>query len=123
MNNKIKYAIIAVVVIIIAIIAASSFLGTSTDNDPTHIVITVPGHTGEPETGFNPLTGWGNGHLNFNPLVQSTLFGSDENGSFVNDLATNYTISADRLTWTVNIRDDVVFSDDTKLTKRCSIHI
>ncbi|MBR3213123.1 MAG: ABC transporter substrate-binding protein, partial [Methanosphaera sp.] len=98
MDNKIKYAIIALAVIIIAIIAASSMLGNTNDNDPTHIVITVPGHTGEPETGFNPLTGWGNGHLNFNPLVQSTLFGSDENGSFVNDLATNYTISPDRLT-------------------------
>ena len=116
MDNKIKYAIIAVVVILIAIIAASSMLGNTSDDDPTHIVLTVPGHTGEPETGFNPLTGWGNGHLNFNPLVQSTLFGSDENGSFVNDLATDYSISSDRLTWTVKIRDDVKFTNGDKLT-------
>ena len=116
MDNKIKYAIIALAVIIIAIIAASSMFGNTTDDDPTHIVLTVPGHTGEPETGFNPLTGWGNGHLNYNPLVQSTLFGSDENGSFVNDLATDYSISSDRLTWTVKIRDDVKFTNGEKLT-------
>ena len=118
MDNKIKYAIIAVVVIIIAIIVASSLLGNNNDNDPTHIVLTVPGHTGEPETGFNPLTGWGNGHLNFNPLVQSTLFASDENGSFVNDLATDYSISDDKLKWTVHVRDDVKFSNGEQLTAK-----
>ena len=53
MDNKIKYAIIAVAVILIAIIAASSMLGNTSDNDPTHIVLTVPGHTGEPETGHH----------------------------------------------------------------------
>ena len=115
MDNKIKYAIIAVVVIIIAIIAASSFLGNSADDDPTHLVVTAPGHAGEPETGFDPLTGWGCGHLNFNPLVQSTLLTSDENGSFVNDLATGYNISSDGLTWTVGIRDDVKFSNNESL--------
>ena len=117
MDNKIKYAIIALAVIIIAIIAASSFLGNSADDDPTHLVVTAPGHAGEPETGFDPLTGWGCGHLNFNPLVQSTLLTSDENGSFVNDLATGYNISSDGLTWTVGIRDDVKFSNNESWLK------
>ena len=34
MDNKIKYAIIGVAVILIAIIAASSMLGNTSDNEP-----------------------------------------------------------------------------------------
>lgn len=118
MDNKIKYAIIALIVIIIAIIAVASMLGTSNDNDPKHIVVTVPGLTGEPSAGFNPLTGWGCGHMNFNPLVQSTLLKSDKNGNFVNDLATGYNVSSDGLKWTVGVRDDVKFSNNETLTAK-----
>ncbi|SFL23726.1 peptide/nickel transport system substrate-binding protein [Methanobrevibacter olleyae] len=116
MDAKIKYSIITVIVIVMAIVVASSMLGTSNDDDPRHVVVTVPALTGEPETGFNPLTGWGCGHMNFNPLVQSTLFKSDKNGNFVNDLATGYNISSDGLKWTVGIRDDVKFSNNETLT-------
>ena len=115
MNKKIKYGLLACVVIVIAIVAISSILGSAEKNDPTHLVVTMMGHAGEPETGFNPLTGWGCGHLNFNPLIQSTLLTSDENGDFVGDLATNYTTSSDGLIWTVNIRDDVKFSNNASL--------
>lgn len=115
MNKKLKYGIIACIILVIAIVAVASILGSSKDDNPTHIVVTMMGHAGEPETGFNPLTGWGCGHLNFNPLIQSTLLTSDENGSFIGDLATNYTISSDGLTWTVNIRDDVKFSNNASL--------
>ena len=118
MNKKIKYGIVALIIIVIAVIAAASYFGTNNDNDPTHIVVTCPGHAGEPETGFDPLTGWGCGHLNFNPLIFSTLLTSDENGNFVNDLATGYNVSSDGLTWTVNIRDGVKFSDNSSLTAK-----
>lgn len=118
MNKKIKYGIVALIIIVIAVIAAASYFGTSNDNDPTHIVVTCPGHAGEPETGFDSLTGWGCGHLNFNPLIFSTLLTSDENGNFVNDLATGYNVSSDGLTWTVNIRDGVKFSDNSSLTAK-----
>lgn len=80
------------------------------------LVVNVYGHTGEPETGFDPLLGWGCGHVNFEPLVQSTLFKSADDGSMVNDLATNYSISSDGKIWTVNIKDDVRFTDGEKLT-------
>lgn len=80
------------------------------------LVVNVYGHTGEPETGFDPLLGWGCGHVNFEPLVQSTLFKSADDGSMVNDLATDYSISSDGKIWTVNIRDDVRFTDGEKLT-------
>ena len=80
------------------------------------LVVNVYGHTGEPETGFDPLLGWGCGHVNFEPLIQSTLFKSADDGSMINDLATNYSISSDGKIWTVNIRDDVRFTDGEKLT-------
>ncbi len=79
------------------------------------LVAAVGTHGGEPETGFNPITGWG---YNREPLVQSTLFKKDSNGSLVHDLATGYSVSEDGLTWTVNIRDDVKFHDGVPLTAR-----
>ncbi|MDW5551375.1 ABC transporter substrate-binding protein [Methanosarcina sp.] len=80
------------------------------------LVVNVNSHTGEPETGFDPLLGWGCGHVNFEPLIQSTLFKSADDGSIINDLATNYSVSSDGNTWTVHIRDDVRFTDGENLT-------
>ncbi|WP_243685023.1 ABC transporter substrate-binding protein [Methanosarcina barkeri] len=80
------------------------------------LVVNVNSHTGEPETGFDPLLGWGCGHVNFEPLIQSTLFKSADDGSIINDLATNYSISSDGKNWTVYIRDDVKFTDGENLT-------
>ncbi|MDL2271049.1 ABC transporter substrate-binding protein [Methanobrevibacter sp. OttesenSCG-928-I08] len=98
---------------------AAVFLGgSSVERNYDELVVTASSHTGEPEGGFNPLHGWGCGHVNFEPLIQSTLFKSDENGTIINDLATDYTISEDGKTWTVNIRSDVKFSDNTSLTAK-----
>lgn len=70
---------------------------------------------GEPETGFDPLLGWGAyGH----PLFQSTLLRRDADLAIQPDLATEWHLSEDRLTWTVTIRDDARFSDGTPLTAR-----
>ncbi|HII92885.1 MAG TPA: ABC transporter substrate-binding protein, partial [Methanosarcina sp.] len=44
------------------------------------LVVNVNSHTGEPKTGFDPLMGWGCGHVNFEPLIQSTLFKSADDG-------------------------------------------
>ncbi len=68
---------------------------------------------GEPETGYDPLLGWGSyGH----PLFQSTLLKRDADLETEMDLATEWTLSDDRLVWTIEIRPDAVFSDGTKLT-------
>ena len=83
--------------------------------DSDELVAAVGTHGGEPETGFNPITGWG---YNREPLVQSTLFKKDSNGSLIHDLATNYSVSDDGFTWTVNIRNDVKFHDGVPLTAR-----
>lgn len=66
----------------------------------------------EPEGGFDPTTGWGRYG---SPLFQSTLFRRDENMQVQNDLATEYTVSEDGLTWTVSIKEDVLFSDGESL--------
>ncbi|NLL19010.1 MAG: ABC transporter substrate-binding protein [Clostridia bacterium] len=67
----------------------------------------------EPDEGFDPTTGWGRYG---SPLFQSTLLKRDSQLKITYDLATGYSVSDDGLTWTVDIRDDVLFSDGTPLT-------
>lgn len=68
---------------------------------------------GEPEEGFDPTTGWGRYG---SPLFQSTLLKRDHDMSIIGDLATDYSISEDGLSWTVALRKDVKFSDGEPLT-------
>jgi peptide/nickel transport system substrate-binding protein len=70
---------------------------------------------GEPDDGFDPTFGWGRYG---SPLFQSTLLRLDADLEIGNDLATSHEVSADGRTWTVTIRDDAVFTDDTPLTAR-----
>lgn len=67
----------------------------------------------EPETGFDPTTGWGRYG---SPLFQSTLLKRDNKLNIVNDLATEYEVNEEGNVWTVNMRDDVKFSDGQPLT-------
>lgn len=67
----------------------------------------------EPETGFDPSTG---GHGSITKVFFSTLFMRDKELGWTNDLATGYQVSDDKLTWTVTIRDDAVFTDGSKVT-------
>ncbi|GHA23842.1 solute-binding protein [Devosia pacifica] len=68
---------------------------------------------GEPETGYDPLLGWGRyGH----PLFQSTLLKRGPDLETVPDLAADWSLSSDRLTWTITIRPGVTFSDGSALT-------
>ena len=116
MDKKYKIIIIIAIILIVGIVIVASSMGTGKDENPRHVVVAMHNNIAEPKGGFDPTLGWGCGHQNFNPLVQSTLFSTDENGTIVNDLATGYSISSDGLKWTVNIRDDVKFSDNTTLT-------
>ena len=68
---------------------------------------------GESDEGYDPTLGWGRYG---SPLFQSTLLRRDEDLNIVNDLATGYTVSEDGLTWTVTLREDVLFSDGEPLT-------
>ncbi|MCS6907235.1 MAG: ABC transporter substrate-binding protein [Anaerolineales bacterium] len=70
---------------------------------------------GESSEGYDPTLGWGRYG---SPLFQSTLLRRNADLKIVNDLAINYTVSEDRLVWTVDIRSDVKFSDGRPLTAR-----
>lgn len=78
--------------------------------DRTELVLAIGGET---EEGFDPTTGWGEYG---SPLFQSTLLKYDSDFNIDTDLATDYEISDDGLVYTVNLRDDVVFSDEEPLT-------
>ena len=73
------------------------------------VVISI---SSEPDS-LDPCQGWGHGTT---PLVQSTLVAYDYDMAFVNDLATNYTLSGDGLTWTFTLRDDAKFTDGQPVT-------
>jgi peptide/nickel transport system substrate-binding protein len=106
--------------------ATGSDSGSTSDSEPAssashvsdELIVNVYSHTGEPKAGFDPILGWGCGHVNFEPLIQSTLFKSADDGSMIDDLATDYSVSPDARIWTVNIRDDAKFTDGVKLTAK-----
>ena len=81
----------------------------------TEVVVTMP-TTSEPDSGFDPAYGWGAGEHVHEPLIQSTLVRTNKELGIDLDLATEYGCSEDGLTWTVKIRDDVVFTDGEPLT-------
>lgn len=67
----------------------------------------------EPDTGFDPITGWGRYG---SPIFQSTLLKRDDDLNIINDLATSHELTEDGKIWTVKIREDVKFSDGEPLT-------
>lgn len=79
-------------------------------------VIVVMNPSSEPEAGFDPVYGWGAGEHVHEPLIQSTLTVTNPDLSIGYDLAKSMEASEDGLTWKVEIRDDVYFSDGEKLT-------
>lgn len=75
----------------------------------------------EPEGGFDAITG---GHGSITKVFFSTLMKRDKELGWEYDLAKEYEVSDDKLTWTVKIRDDVKFTDGEKLTaKRRGIYL
>ena len=68
---------------------------------------------GEPEGGFDPVTGWGEyGH----PLFQATLLRHTPDFAVEGDLAVDWTLSEDQKTWRITLREDARFSDGSPLT-------
>ena len=117
MDNK--YIIGAIIVVIAIVgIAAVTMGGGNTKHAANELVACVAAHGEEPEFGFDPMHGWGYHDSGTEPLIQSTILKRDKDNNFVNDLATNYTISDDFKTYTVDIRDDVKFTDGSKLTAK-----
>lgn len=92
-----------------------SIPGETTGGAKEEVVVTMP-VTSEPESGFDPAYGWGAGEHVHEPLIQSTLVVTNKELQIENDLATEYGVSDDGMTWTVKIRDDVQFTDGEPLT-------
>ena len=65
---------------------------------------------------FDCVYGWGAGEHVHEPLIQSTLTTTTADLKIGKDLATDYSVSEDGLTWTVTIRNDVKFTDGEPLT-------
>lgn len=86
-----------------------------TTENKEEVVVTMP-TTSEPESGFDPAYGWGAGEHVHEPLIQSTLTVTTKELKIENDLATEYSVSEDGMTWTVKIREDAKFTDDTPVT-------
>ena len=114
-----KKRIIAFSLCLVALFAFAA-CGSKTNvnnSDRTDVVVAMT--TGsEPETGFDPILGWGSGDHVHEPLIQSTLVTTDINMNIVNDLATDYSSSADGKIWTFKIRDDVKFTNGEPLTAK-----
>ncbi|WP_110239698.1 ABC transporter substrate-binding protein [Nocardioides gilvus] len=97
-------------------LAASTLVACSSDSEatsgekPTELRLAIGG---ESEEGYDPTTGWGRYGA---PLFQSTLLTRTADLGVENDLATDYSVSKDGLTWTVDIRTDAVFSDGEPVT-------
>ena len=99
-----------------ALLAGGAALAAeNTEISSTDVVVTMP-PTSEPEAGFDPAYGWGAGEHVHEPLIQSTLVRTNTELEIENDLAEEYSCSEDGLTWTVKIRDDVIFTDGEPLT-------
>ncbi|MCM5557014.1 ABC transporter substrate-binding protein [Pleomorphomonas sp. JP5] len=98
---------------VLATSALAAFLPSASLAAPrTELVLAIGG---EPDDGYDPVLGWGRyGH----PLFQSTLLTREADLSTSPDLATAWSLSDDRLTWTITIRDGVKFSDGTPLTAK-----
>lgn len=95
--------------------SATSGAASSSAAGQSQVVVALSTEA-EPEAGFNPVINWGSGEHMHEPLIQSTLITTDADLNFHNDLATDYKVSDDGLTWTFTIRDDVKFTDGEPLT-------
>ena len=82
----------------------------------TDTVVVAMDPNSEPAAGFDPAYGWGAGEHVHEPLIQSTLTVTNPDLTIGYDLATDFFVSDDGLTWTVTIRDDALFTDGEALT-------
>lgn len=107
LNQYYRTAVAAIILVLVMTVAISPAFAKK-----DKLVLAVGGENAE---GYDPLLGWGNYG---NPLFQSTLLKRDADLNIVPDLAKTWELSADRMVWTVTIRDDVKFSDGSPLTAK-----
>lgn len=86
-------------------------------------LVTVPAHGGTWKEGvvgtprfINPVLALSERDRDFTQLIYSGLMKKDSAGTIVPDLAESITLSENNLTYTVTLKDDLVFQDNTPLT-------
>ncbi|QJD83014.1 ABC transporter substrate-binding protein [Cohnella herbarum] len=106
----------SIVILLIIMLCSLLLAGCAADNresdkpNKDELILAI---SSEPESGFDPTTGWGRYG---SPLFQSTLLKRDDELKIVNDLADEYEVNKDGTQWTVKLRPNVKFSDGTPLT-------
>ncbi|MEG0873683.1 MAG: ABC transporter substrate-binding protein [Clostridiales bacterium] len=117
-----KKKLLLVLCCVFALVAFTACGGGGKDadtakNDGSTVTVAM-GVNSEPTAGFDTSANWGCAEHCHEPLIQSTLVNTDKDMNIVNDLATEYGVSDDLLTWTFKIRDDVKFTDGEALTAK-----
>jgi peptide/nickel transport system substrate-binding protein len=106
----------AAIILLAAALALCPATGAMAQKDKDTVVISMDDGNTNTTVGFDPVQGWGSGEHTHDPLFQSTLLITNDDITIGYDLATEYSISPDGLTWTFKIRDDVKFTDGHPLT-------
>lgn len=125
--------------VVLGLALALAACGSDTTDDTTTTTTTGGtettgdggGDTTAPPSGEGATVriGWGGSPADLNPgngvlsedytlyeLIYDTPVSLDLDGNYVPDLATDWSVSDDGLTWTMTLRDDAVFHDGTPLT-------
>ena len=110
-------------------VTLSLVLAACTSGSPSESPGAQPSGSGGAATGGTVRIGVGGSPDSLNPgngllsesytlyeLVYDTPIGVTNDGSYVPELATDWSVSADGLTWTLNLVDDATFHDGTPLT-------
>ena len=110
-----KVIALSCVLVITCSTLTGGFMAAAQEQAESSVVVTMT-TSSEPASGFDPAYGWGAGEHVHEPLIQSTLLVTNTDLTIGMDLATEYSVEEDGLTWTVKIRDDVKFTDGEPLT-------
>ena len=92
---------------------------SSPDTLPQSLPLTLPYY---PDQSLHPIRSDDRVNRTLSPLLYEGLFRLDTSFSPVPVLCRYYSISADGLSWTFTLRDDVTFSDGTPLTASIATH-
>ena len=87
---------------------------SATETDPNNLRVAIGGQITTLDPGINTES------VNNNIVrhISGNLFHQDENGDIVNELASGYTVSEDGMTYTITLREGVMWSDDVPLTSK-----
>ncbi|HML32952.1 MULTISPECIES: ABC transporter substrate-binding protein [Sporomusa] len=121
MKKKLFAALCMMVISLVALAGCGGKTGEKNANagmSGKDSVIIAMDTESEPAAGFDPIMGWAAGEHTHDPLFQSTLLITKDDITIGYDLAKEYTISPDGLTWTFKIRPDVKFTDGKPLTAK-----